>query len=243
MIDGDIMLWVLGRWMSRRGTLGSGVVATVMSNMALEEHLSSEGIRVFRCPVGDRYVMETMRQKTASLGGEQSGHIILRNMSKRGMACVRVFFSCAPAWNSERIFRRWRIASGGTPSCCGIVEISGGSKIGAEELRELSETASGDAWDEGRVLIRPSGRNRLLRVLVEAKDPVRMQEVSDTILERIRTTSLNRQPLPDREVFEAVNEHTLDLKAPVTNVFFPRPDWERVSFRRPRKRRKEMLPS
>ena len=198
MIDGDIMLWVLGRWMSRRGTLGSGVVATVMSNMALEEHLSSEGIRVFRCPVGDRYVMETMRQKTASLGGEQSGHIILSEYVKTGDGLCTGFLFLRACMELEEDISTLADRFGRYPQLLRNVEISGGSKIGAEELRELSETASEMLGEEGRVLIRPSGTEPLLRVLVEAKDPARMQEVSDTILERIRTTSL-RSPTATRQ--------------------------------------------
>ena len=71
VLDGDIILWVLARWLSAQEKLGAGVAATVMSNMALEEHLAEEGIAVFRCPVGDRYVMETMADRGALLGGEQ----------------------------------------------------------------------------------------------------------------------------------------------------------------------------
>ena len=76
MIDGDIILWVLGRWLLSEGKLGNGVVATVMSNKALEEKLSQEGITLRRCPVGDRYVLDAMRLSGSNLGGEQSGHII-----------------------------------------------------------------------------------------------------------------------------------------------------------------------
>ncbi|MDR1049363.1 MAG: phosphoglucosamine mutase, partial [Synergistaceae bacterium] len=84
VIDGDIAVWVLARWLARRGDLGSGAVVTVMSNMALEEHLSREGIRLFRCPVGDRYVLEAMREHGARLGGEQSGHIIADSYTRTG---------------------------------------------------------------------------------------------------------------------------------------------------------------
>ena len=83
-LDGDISIWVLARWLARREMLGSGVVVTVMSNMALEEHLGREGIKVFRCPVGDRYVLEAMRRSQARLGGEQSGHIIADAFTRTG---------------------------------------------------------------------------------------------------------------------------------------------------------------
>ena len=84
VLDGDIMLWVIGRWLSSRGELGAGVVATVMSNMVLEDLLAQEGIKVFRCPVGDRYVLDTMKREGARIGGEQSGHIIALDYANTG---------------------------------------------------------------------------------------------------------------------------------------------------------------
>ena len=84
VIDGDIVLWVLARWLAGEGLLGSGVAMTVMSNIALEEHLKREGIGVFRCPVGDRYVLEMMLREGARLGGEQSGHIIADAFTNTG---------------------------------------------------------------------------------------------------------------------------------------------------------------
>jgi phosphoglucosamine mutase len=187
IIDGDIMLWVLGRWLSRSGSLGSGVVATVMSNMALEEHLVAEGIEVFRCPVGDRYVMETMRHHGAALGGEQSGHIILSQFVMTGDGlCTGFLFLRACAELGEDIstlvdrFGRY-------PQLLRNVEMSRESRLSFDRIREISQSAADMLGDEGRVLIRPSGTEPLLRVLVEAKDPDKMREVSEIILERIRS--------------------------------------------------------
>ena len=83
IIDGDIILWVLGRWLKKRSG-NDKVVVTVMSNMALETHLKKNGIKTLRCPVGDRYVLETMRESGAGLGGEQSGHIIASEFTGTG---------------------------------------------------------------------------------------------------------------------------------------------------------------
>ena len=84
VIDGDIVLWVLARWLQREGILGSGVVATVMSNGILENHLRKEGIQVFRCAVGDRYVLDMMKSTASGLGGEQSGHVIIDHYVRTG---------------------------------------------------------------------------------------------------------------------------------------------------------------
>ena len=91
IIDGDIILWVLGRWLKRSGN--DKVVVTVMSNMALETHLANEGITTLRCPVGDRYVLEMMRESGAGLGGEQSGHIIASKYTSTGDGlCTAMLF-------------------------------------------------------------------------------------------------------------------------------------------------------
>lgn len=134
----------------------------------------------------------------ASLGGEQSGHIILSEYVKTGDGLCTGFLFLRACMELEEDISTLADRFGRYPQLLRNVEISGGSKIGAEELRELSETASEMLGEEGRVLIRPSGTEPLLRVLVEAKDPARMQEVSDTILERIRTTSL-RSPTATRQ--------------------------------------------
>ena len=91
IIDGDIILWVLGRWLKKSGN--DKVVVTVMSNMALEAHLANEGIETLRCPVGDRYVLELMRESGAGLGGEQSGHIIASKFTGTGDGlCTAMLF-------------------------------------------------------------------------------------------------------------------------------------------------------
>ena len=91
IIDGDIILWVLGRWLKKSGN--DKVVVTVMSNMALEAHLADEGIETLRCPVGDRYVLELMRESGAGLGGEQSGHIIASKFTGTGDGlCTAMLF-------------------------------------------------------------------------------------------------------------------------------------------------------
>jgi len=84
VIDGDIILWVISRWLKTKGLLGTGMTATIMSNLALDEHLRNENIKIFRCPVGDRYVLKTMAEENSGLGGEQSGHVIIRSYTSTG---------------------------------------------------------------------------------------------------------------------------------------------------------------
>lgn len=178
IIDGDIMLWIIGRYLSSIDALGEGVVATVMSNMILVEKLQNEGIRTFRCPVGDRYVVEKMRETGARLGGEQSGHIIASDYVATGDGlCTGILFMKACRELDEDIstlvdrFPRY-------PQTLRNLRISDREKVMASPALEEARTrAESRLKGEGRILIRPSGTEPLLRLLVEARDEALMNSV------------------------------------------------------------------
>jgi phosphoglucosamine mutase len=187
VIDGDIMLWVIGRFMARDGRLGSGVVATVMSNMVLEEKLEEEGIEVFRCPVGDRYVLSRMQETGAGLGGEQSGHIIASEYVATGDGlCTAALFmrSCMelgedPDTLVDR-FPRY-------PQILKNLRIADRERvISSPLLEEARANAMKKLAGNGRVLLRSSGTEPLLRILVESRDESLMKEVCMEIEERVR---------------------------------------------------------
>jgi phosphoglucosamine mutase len=178
IIDGDIMLWVIARSLAARDKLGSGLVATVMSNMALEEKLSEAGVKLFRCPVGDRYVLEHMLDNGALLGGEQSGHVIILDQVATGDGiCTGLMFMKACAELGEdmdtlidrfprypQILENLKISNRDT-----VME----SPLLAEATRKAEEKLAG----RGRVLLRPSGTEPLIRILVESHDPELTREV------------------------------------------------------------------
>ena len=184
-LDGDVMLWVLGRYLARLGVLGSGVVATVMSNLILEEKLAEHGIEVFRCPVGDRYVLEKMRAVGSRLGGEQSGHITATDYVATGDGLfTSILFMKACIELDEEIdtlidrFPRY-------PQKLRNLKLADREKVLASPLLdEARERAEAKLSGVGRVLLRPSGTEPLLRVLVEARDEGLMHEVCGE-LERV----------------------------------------------------------
>lgn len=170
-IDGDIMLWVLGRWLRNKERLGSGVTATVMSNLALEDHLNKEGIKVFRCPVGDRYVFQTMISESSRIGGEQSGHVILSDYTTTGDGlCTGFLFLRACIELGENIdtlidrFDRY------PQSLRNVFVPDIKTLLDSPNLKNVIEQASRTLEGKGRIFIRPSGTEPLVRVLVEAKD-------------------------------------------------------------------------
>jgi phosphoglucosamine mutase len=170
LINGDLILWVLARWLKKKCALGSGVVATVMSNMALEEHLNKEGIPLFRCPVGDRYVYETMLKTNSLLGGEQSGHIIIKDYVQTGDGlCTSLMFlrACDELGLS---ISELNDEFSPYPQLLQNVRVSSKDKILShpaflELLRECERKIEG----RGRVFVRLSGTEPMVRILLEAK--------------------------------------------------------------------------
>lgn len=182
IIDGDIILWVLGRWLHKRKAQGSDKVAvTVMSNMALEAHLENEGIKTLRCPVGDRYVLETMKESGAGLGGEQSGHIIASEFTGTGDGlCTAVLFLNAVKELNEDVstlidrFGRYpqRLTNLTLKKPRELVDMDAVNEIVKEYQSKVSK---------GRIFIRTSGTEPLLRILVEAPEKNLVDEVSDVL--------------------------------------------------------------
>lgn len=187
IIDGDIMLWVTSRWLARLGRLGSGVVATVMTNMVLEDLLREEGINVFRCDVGDRYVLETMRREGCRLGGEQSGHILALDYANTGDGlCSGILFlraltelGEAPSSLVDR-FKRY-------PQVLRNIKVSDNKSVMRDNalcgsLAEAEKMLGGN----GRYSLRPSGTEPLIRVFVESRDEALMNRVADFLENEIR---------------------------------------------------------
>ncbi len=182
IIDGDIILWVLGRWLKKRNAPGSDkVVVTVMSSMALEAHLKKDGIKTLRCPVGDRYVLETMRENNAGLGGEQSGHIIASEFTGTGDGlCTAVLFLNAVKDLGENIsdlvdrFGRYpqKLTNLALKKSRDLVDIEAVNKIVSKYEAEISG---------GRIFVRTSGTEPLLRILVEAPEKNKVEEISNIL--------------------------------------------------------------
>jgi len=186
-LDGDILLWVLARWLKAKNSLGAGVVATVMSNMALEEHLALEEIPVFRCPVGDRYVVETMRDRGSALGGEQSGHIIASEYVSTGDGlCTGILFLRAISELGEDVsslvdrFDRY-------PQLLKNVKVRDKKKTMEDaRLRDALSQAEQKLCGLGRVFVRPSGTEPFVRILVEAKEMEMLEDVCIDVEQVIR---------------------------------------------------------
>lgn len=189
IVDGDQVMALIGASLLRSGQLkGGGVVATVMSNMGLERFLTGLGIGLERTAVGDRYVLERMRAGGFNLGGEQSGHIILTDHSTTGDGLVAALQVLAALVESGRRASEILTLFKPFPQLLKNVRVTGQPSVILENPSVRSAIRSGEdkLHGSGRVLIRKSGTEPLIRVMAEGEDEALVASVVDDIVETIK---------------------------------------------------------
>ena len=173
VVDGDQIMGVFAVAMKESRTLyRDTLVATVMSNLGLHRAMRAAGIDIVEAAVGDRYVLEAMREGGYTLGGEQSGHVIVSEYASTGDGTAH---RAAPGWaSSRRRARRLRdLCSGVVRLPQVLVNVEGVDRTRVftdAPLQEAVAAARAELGDAGRVLLRPSGTEPLVRVMVEARD-------------------------------------------------------------------------
>jgi phosphoglucosamine mutase len=190
ILDGDQLMALIAGSLHRDGRLsGGGIVATVMSNLGLERYLGTLQLRLHRCAVGDRYVVEKMRAADCNVGGEQSGHIILSDHSTTGdglIAALQVLAalveSGAPASKACRLFEP-------VPQLLKNVRFDGGAPLESAEVKAAIEAAEARLGTSGRLLIRKSGTEPLIRVMAEGEDQALVRGIVDELCELIRKSA------------------------------------------------------
>ena len=188
-IDGDQVMALIARTWQRRGQLrGDGVVATVMSNFGLERFLAGENLKLHRTAVGDRYVLEFMRAGGFNLGGEQSGHVIMADHGTTGDGLVAALQVLAALVESQRPASQLLHLFDPLPQTLKNVRLPGGSN--GNPLETAAVRAAIAAGNErlagsGRLLIRKSGTEPLVRVMVEGEDETLIGLVADDIVAAI----------------------------------------------------------
>ena len=190
LVDGDQILATLATAMKAEGTLeGNGVVGTVMSNRGLETYLGSLGLTLHRSRVGDRYILETMRKTGINLGGEPSGHVLMTSLSTSGDGLMAALQVLAVLQQSQRPASE--VLGLYTPSPQKLENLTGmdpailKDEAVQKDLAKI-ETALGDA---GRILVRPSGTEALIRVMVEADDEARLDATMAEIILRLQSAT------------------------------------------------------
>jgi phosphoglucosamine mutase len=187
IVDGDQLMALVTTSWAKNGLLrGGGLVATVMSNLGLERYLGGHGLTLERTKVGDRYVLEAMRAKGFNIGGEQSGHIILSDYSTTGDGLVAALqvLSCLvdsgkPASEMLKLFEPM-------PQILKNVRFSGGAPLEQDMVQRAIRDGEAKLNGSGRLVIRKSGTEPLIRVMAEGEDPTLVEAVVDSICEAVK---------------------------------------------------------
>ena len=193
VIDGDQLMAVIAANLQEEGRLAKpGLVTTIMSNLGLERHLDSLGLGMVRTAVGDRYVLEHMRQHGYNLGGEQSGHIILSDHSTTGDGLVAALQVLAAVQKSGRRVSEVCHRFEPVPQLLKNVRFSGASPLGQERMTKVIDAGRERLGAGGRLVIRPSGTEPLIRVMGEGDDRALVESVVDDVCDALsaRVTSM-----------------------------------------------------
>jgi len=180
-VDGDQILGALGLFLHKNGQLkGGGIVATVMSNQALEDTMVENGLKLFRSNVGDKYVLEVMRENGINFGGEQSGHIIMHDYAKTGDGLVSALQILALLLTSgqkaSKVLRPFSLY----PQK--LVNIKVKTKKPLDQIEGLSGELEAVEAQHMRHLIRYSGTENKLRILLEGKDAKAMESAMERLV-------------------------------------------------------------
>jgi phosphoglucosamine mutase len=188
VVNGDAVMLLAARDMKERGLLRNGmVVATTMSNMGLEAALRRDGIRMLRAPVGDKYVLERMQQEQASLGGEQSGHILFPHLATTGDGLLTALVVLDVVRRSGRPLHELIADLKVFPQV--IVNVRVRKKKPLDQIATVTDTiraAEAELAESGRVVVRYSGTEALARVMIEAESEEAMRRHADRIAAAIR---------------------------------------------------------
>ena len=184
VIDGDQLLAVIAESWKDDGRLAvNGIVATVMSNLGMERYLQKLGIALARTPVGDRYVLDHMRSHGYNVGGEASGHIILSDYTTTGDGLLAALQVLAVVKKHDRPVSEVCHRFDPLPQIMKNVRYKSGAPLENAEVRSAIELAQARLNVHGRLIIRPSGTEPVIRVMGEGEDKILVEEIVDGIVD------------------------------------------------------------
>ncbi len=181
-VDGDQIMALIGTRLARQGLLtGGGIVATVMSNLGLERYLEGQGLTLERTKVGDRHVLEQMRAGGFNVGGEQSGHMILTDHATTGDGTIAALQVLAALVEAKRPASEVLHLFEPVPQLLRNVRYTHGDPLNAETVQTAIAEAIREIDGKGRILIRKSGTEPLIRVMAEGDDEVQIEAIVSRI--------------------------------------------------------------
>ena len=195
LIDGDQLLALIARSWARSGQLvGGGIVATVMSNLGLERFLATQGLELHRTKVGDRYVVEQMRAHGINVGGEQSGHVVLTDFATTGDGLLAALQVLAVLVEQDKSASEVCQVFKPLPQRLRSVRFTGVSPLLHERVQDAIASAEVALRGTGRLLIRESGTEPLVRVMAESEDEALVHRLVDGLCETIAAIARVSEP-------------------------------------------------
>jgi phosphoglucosamine mutase len=190
LVDGDQLMAVIAESWLRRGRLAAGgIVATVMSNLGLERYLSGLGLSLARTPVGDRYVVEHMRKHGYNVGGEQSGHIVLSDFTTTGDGLVSALQILSVVVSTAKPVSEVCNRFAPLPQVLENVRYANGMPLEDSRVVKAIEGAKQRLGQAGRLVIRPSGTEPVIRVMAEGDDEKLVSAVVGDIVEAVKAAA------------------------------------------------------
>lgn len=191
VVDGDVIMAIMGLALKKKGALnGNAIVVTVMSNLGFDIMAKENDIKLVKTKVGDRYVIEEMIDKGYILGGEQSGHIILHDYNTTGDGTLSALMLASIMQNTGKTLSELASVITILPQVLVNAKVSNENKnkyMEDEQIRTACEELEAEFSGEGRVLIRPSGTEPLVRVMIEGKDIDYITEKADYLAKLIES--------------------------------------------------------
>ncbi len=186
VVDGDQIMALIGQSWSRQGLLsGDAIVATVMSNLGLERFLESQNLGLIRAKVGDRHVLQEMRTNGINVGGEQSGHMILLDHATTGDGTVAALQVLGELVESGKKASELLHLFDPVPQLLKNVRYSGGKPLDNEHVKTVIAQAETELSGKGRLVIRASGTEPLIRVMAEGDDEDQVEDIVDRICQAV----------------------------------------------------------
>ncbi len=186
LVDGDQLMALIAQdWSEKDRLHGGGIVATVMSNLGLENYLSTIGLNLVRTQVGDRYVVEHMREHGFNIGGEQSGHIVLGDHGSTGDGLVAALQVLAVAIDADKPVSETCRPFEPLPQLLRNVSFNGGQPLENDDVKKSIAEGEDRLSGSGRLLIRKSGTEPLIRVMAEGEDETLIGAVVGDIVDAV----------------------------------------------------------
>jgi len=187
VVDGDQIMAIIAAAFHKAGTLkAGGVVATVMSNLGLERFLGGMGLSLERTSVGDRYVMQRMREGGFNVGGEQSGHLILSDLSTTGDGLIAALQVLSVMVQTGKPMSALGRQFDPVPQLLENVRFAGGKPLEAKTVKEAIADGESQLNGAGRIVVRASGTEPLIRIMAEGDDPALVRKVVKSIVGAVK---------------------------------------------------------